>query len=213
VSRRGLFIAFEGGEGAGKSTQIERAAAALRSDGAGGRDVVTTREPGGTELGRELRRVVLDPAGDITPRAEALLYAADRAHHVATVIAPALAAGAVVLTDRFVDSTLAYQGAGRGLSVDAARVLTDWATDGLLPDLTVLLDVDPQVGLGRAGARGRLDRLEAASLDFHETVRAGFRGLAAAAPERYLVLDATRSADDLGEAVVGELRRRLRDLA
>jgi dTMP kinase len=207
---RGLFVAFEGGEGAGKSTQIARAAALLRAEG---RDVVTTREPGGTELGVQLRRLVLDPDGHVTPRAEALLYAADRAHHVATVVRPALDAGSVVLTDRYVDSTLAYQGAGRGLSVAQTRVLTDWATDGLLPDLTVLLDVDPRAGLARAGARSRPDRLEAASLDFHEAVRAGFRELAAAAPQRYLVLDATRAADDLAQDVAGELRRRLRDLA
>ena len=131
TASRGLFIAFEGGEGAGKSTQIARAAALLRADG---HDVVTTREPGGTDLGGELRRLLLDPDGaDIGPRAEALLYAADRAQHVAAVIAPALAAGAVLLTDRYIDSTLAYQGAGRGLSLEQARVLTDWATDGLLP--------------------------------------------------------------------------------
>ncbi len=204
----GLFVAFEGGEGAGKSTQIARAAQALR---AAGHDVVTTREPGGTDLGRELRRLVLDPAGDVAPRAEALLYAADRAHHVATVVRPALAAGRVVLTDRYVDSTLAYQGAGRGLSVAQARVLTEWATEGLLPDLTVLLDLDPATGLARAGARGaELDRLEAASLDFHQAVRAGFRELAAATPQRYLVLDATRPPDELADAVAAELHRRLR---
>ncbi len=126
---------------------------------------------------------------------------------------PALDAGSVVLTDRYVDSTLAYQGGGRGLSVAQTRVLTDWATDGLLPDLTVLLDVDPRAGLARAGARSRPDRLEAASLEFHEAVRAGFRELAAAAPQRYLVLDASRAAEDLAHDVAAELRRRLRDLA
>jgi dTMP kinase len=210
VSPRGLFVAFEGGEGAGKSTQIDRAAAALHADG---HHVVTTREPGGTPLGKQLRHLVLDPDGEVTPRAEALLYAADRAHHVATVVRPALAAGAVVLTDRYVDSTLAYQGAGRGLRVEDTRVLTDWATEGLLPDVTVLLDVDPRAGLARAGARSRPDRLEAASLDFHEAVRAGFLALAAAAPARYLVLDAALGPDDLARAVAAELRRRLRDLA
>src|SRR4051794_36087075 len=182
----GLFIAFEGGEGVGKSTQIARAAAWLRSLG---RDVLETREPGGTALGAELRRLVLDPDGQVTPRAEALIYAADRAQHVDSVIAPALAAGAVVLTDRYVDSTLAYQGAGRGLD---AKPVTDWATAGLTPRLTVLLDLDPVLGLARAGARGvRPDRLEAADLAFHQAVRDGFRSLAAAEPQRYLVLDAT----------------------
>lgn len=210
MTDRGLFVAFEGGEGAGKSTQIALATAALT---AVGQSVVTTREPGGTDLGRELRRLVLDPDRDVSPRAEALLYAADRAHHVATVIGPALGAGAVVLTDRYVDSTLAYQGAGRGLSVAEARVLTDWATGGLLPDITVLLDIDPQTGLARAGARSRPDRLEAAALPFHQAVRDGFRSLAAAEPQRYLVLDATRDAAELGVEVAAELRRRVRDLA
>ena len=188
----GLFVAFEGGEGVGKSTQIARAAAWLRELG---HDVVETREPGGTSLGKELRRLVLDPDGHVTPRAEALLYAADRAQHVDTVIRPALDAGAVVLTDRFVDSTLAYQGAGRGLG--DARVITGWATGGLLPDLTVLLDLDPAVGLQRAGARAAPDRLESASLAFHQAVREGFRTLAAEAPDRYVVLDASGGVDDI----------------
>lgn len=196
--RGGLFIAFEGGEGVGKSTQIARAAAWLRQ---AGREVVQTREPGGTPLGGELRRIVLDPAGQVSPRAEALLYAADRAQHVQAVIRPALAAGHVVLTDRYVDSTLAYQGAGRGLSVEQARVITDWATNGLLPDLTVLLDLDPRVGLARASARSAPDRLEAAAIEFHETVRAGFLALAAEHPDRYLVLDAALPADDLAARI------------
>jgi dTMP kinase len=200
VSGRALFVAFEGGEGAGKSTQIARAAAALRRQG---REVVETREPGGTALGRELRRLVLAPDAEVTPRAEALLYGADRAQHVDTVIRPALAAGAVVLTDRYVDSTLAYQGAGRGLP--DASVVTQWATGGLTPDLTVLLDLDPRVGLARAGARSAPDRLEAASLEFHDAVRAGFRALAAGAPERYLVLDATRPPDELAARIEAAL--------
>jgi dTMP kinase len=203
----GLFVAFEGGEGVGKSTQITRAAAWLR---AGGYPVLETREPGGTPLGQELRRLVLDPAGHVTPRAEALLYAADRAHHVDTMIRPALAAGQIVLTDRYVDSTLAYQGAGRGL--DDARVVTTWATGGLLPDLTVLLDLDPRIGLARAGARASLDRLEADSLAFHEAVRAGFRALAAEAPDRYVVLDAGQPADALAAQVATALAPRLRPL-
>lgn len=206
MTEPGLFVAFEGGEGAGKSTQIRAAAQWLE---ASGREVVVTREPGGTPLGVELRRLVLDPAGDVTPRAEALLYAADRAHHVDTVIRPALAAGRVVLTDRYVDSTLAYQGAGRGLRVEEARVITSWATADLTPALTVLLDLDPTIGLARAGARATLDRLESASLAFHQAVREGFRALAAADPERYLVLDATRPAEELAAAVRAALQPRL----
>jgi dTMP kinase len=200
----GLFVAFEGGEGVGKSTQISAAATWLRELG---HEVVETREPGGTALGGELRRLLLDPAGQVTPRAEALLYAADRAQHVETVIRPALRAGQVVLTDRYVDSTLAYQGAGRGL--DDTRSLTGWATGGLLPDLTVLLDLDPSVGLRRAGARATPDRLEAASLAFHEAVRAGFLTLAAEAPERYVVIDAAGDPDDVAGAIRAAIAARL----
>jgi dTMP kinase len=154
-----------------------------------------------------LRRLLLDPAGHITARAEALLYAADRAQHVETVVRPALTAGQVVLTDRYVDSTLAYQGTGRGL--DDTRLVTSWATGGLLPDLTVLLDLDPAVGLHRAGARGTPDRLEAASLGFHQAVREGFLALAAEAPERYAVLDAAADADAVADAVRQALTARL----
>jgi dTMP kinase len=186
----GIFVAFEGGEGAGKSTQIGRAASWLRKLN---RDVVETREPGGTPLGREVRKLVLDPGGHVTPRTEALLYAADRAQHVETVIRPALAAGKIVLTDRYADSTLAYQGAGRGLA--DARLITTWATGGLLPDLTVLLDLGPEVGLRRANLRAVPDRLEGASLAFHQAVRDGFRALAAETPQRYAVIDAALDAD------------------
>lgn len=193
----GLFVAFEGGEGSGKSTQIMRLAQWARESG---REVLETREPGGTALGVELRALVLDPVGQVTPRAEALIYAADRAHHVETVIRPALAAGRLVLSDRYVDSTLAYQGAGRGLG-DGARTVTEWATGGLVPDLTVLLDLDPVVGLARAGARSAPDRLESASFDFHEAVRARFLALAAAEPRRYLVLDATQPEDELADRI------------
>jgi dTMP kinase len=192
----GLFIAFEGGEGVGKSTQIRLAAEWLRSIG---HEVLETREPGGTPLGTELRRLVLDPDGQVGPRAEALLYAADRAQHVEHVIAPALAAGTIVLTDRYVDSTFAYQGAGRGLD---ARAVTEWATGGLIPRLTVLLDLDPELGLARAGARGvRPDRLESADIAFHHAVRDGFRALAAAEPQRYLVLEAAEPPEAIAAAV------------
>lgn len=199
----GLFVAFEGGEGVGKSTQIAHAAGWLR---ARGREVVETREPGGTPLGHALRHLLLDPDAHITARAEALLYAADRAQHVETVIRPALAAGQVVLSDRYVDSTLAYQGAGRGL--DGTSDVVGWATGGLLPDLTVLLDLDPRVGLQRAGARAALDRLESDTLAFHQAVRDGFRALAAAAPQRYVVIDAGAGVDE----VAGHVRTALEPL-
>ena len=196
------FVAFEGGEGAGKSTQIRRAAAWLQ---AAGHQVVVTREPGGTPLGKHLRRLVLDPSTEIAPRAEALIYAADRAEHVASVIRPALAAGRIVLTDRYVDSTLAYQGAGRGLRVDHARMINEWATGGLLPDLTVLLDVEPRIGLARAGSRSTPDRLERASHAFHEAVRAEFLALAAQQPQRYAVLDASTDPDTLAATVAAAI--------
>ena len=206
-TRHGIFVVFEGGEGAGKSTQVQRLAETLR---AAGRDVVVTREPGATDMGVRIRSLVLDRAvdGDGTatapsPRAEALLYAADRAHHVATVVRPALARGAVVISDRYIDSSLAYQGAGRTLPVQEISWLSSWATGGLKPDLVVLLDVDPTVGLGRVTSRGLgRDRLESESRSFHERVRYAFLDLAAADPKRYLVLDGARPVEDLVEAVV-----------
>jgi len=199
----GRFIVFEGGEGAGKSTQVRLLAERLR---AAGRDVVVTREPGATKVGARIRGLLLDrePAESdaIAPRAEALLYAADRAHHVATVVRPALSRGAVVISDRYVDSSLAYQGAGRVLPVDEVSWLSAWATGGLKPDLVVLLDVDPSVGLARVADRGgRVDRLEAEALPFHERVRYAFLDLAAAEPSRYLVLDASRAADSVAGMV------------
>ena len=197
-----MFVAFEGGEGVGKSTQITRAASWLRELG---HEVIETREPGGTPLGQQLRRLVLDPDGQVTPRAEALLYAADRAQHVEAVIRPALARRAVVLTDRYVDSTLAYQGAGRGL--EDTRMITGWASGGLLPDLTVLLDLDPHIGLQRAKLRTAPDRLESASLAFHEAVRAGFLALAAEAPQRYAVIDARLDVDTVAGFVRDAISR------
>jgi dTMP kinase len=201
----GLFVVFEGGEGAGKSTQVDRLTAALQAEG---RDVVVTREPGATDVGTRIRNLVLDPAAadSPSPRAEALLYAADRAHHVATVVRPALARGAVVVSDRYVDSSLAYQGAGRTLPVQEISWLSTWATGGLKPDLVVLLDVEPGVGLTRAVARGEgTDRLEAEPQPFHERVRYAFLDLAAADPKRYLVLDAARSPDEIAAAVAARV--------
>jgi dTMP kinase len=202
VPTSGLFLVFEGGEGAGKSTQVAALAEALRQRG---REVVVTREPGATTVGQRIRGLVLDGTSGpdtLTPKAEALLYAADRAHHVATIVRPALARGAVVISDRYIDSSLAYQGAGRTLPIDEVSWLSSWATGGLKPDLVILLDIDPTVGLARVAARGGgVDRLEAESLRFHERVRDAFLDLAAADPRRYLVLDADQKPGQLAAAV------------
>lgn len=194
----GVFVAFEGGEGSGKSTQIEMLAAALRAEG---RSVTVTHEPGATNVGSRIRQLLLHDNDPITPRAEALLFAADRAHHVDTVIRPALESGHVVLTDRYVDSSLAYQGVGRKLTVDDVKRVSRWATDGLSPDLTVLLDLPATQGLARAGGRGVADKLEAESIDFHERVREAFRALAESEPRRYMVVDARRSPEEIAAEV------------
>lgn len=199
--RRGAFIVFEGGEGAGKSTQVQLLARTLLAQG---RSVVVTREPGATEVGARIRSLLLDrPDGLITvaPRAEALLYAADRADHVASVVRPALANGSVVISDRYIDSSLAYQGAGRTLPANEVSWLSAWATGGLKPDLVVLLDIEPATGLERAVDRSASDRLESESPAFHERVRYAFLDLASADPRRYLVLDATKPADELARKV------------
>ncbi len=203
----GLFIAFEGGEGAGKTTQARMTAIWLREQGY---DVVATHEPGATKIGMRLRALLLDTAqGGMSAHTEALLYAADRAEHVAQVIDPALERGAVVITDRYIDSSLAYQGAGRGLpSEDIAR-LNSWATEGRAPDLTVLLDIDPEMGLRRRARSA--DRLEAEPVDFHRRVRAGFLDLAHAAPDRYLVLDANLPFDEIGQRIKDRVREILPD--
>ncbi|UBV41661.1 dTMP kinase [Deinococcus taeanensis] len=194
----GLFLTFEGPEGAGKSTQLARLVARL--DQAGVPHVVT-REPGGTPLGTRVREVLLDPALSIDALPEFLLYSASRAQLVVNVIRPALARGAVVVCDRYADSSLAYQGAGRGLPAALLQDLTGVVTGGLTPDVTVLLDLDPAVGLERAARRGQPDRLERADLAFHQRVRAGFQALAARDPARFLTLDATRGEDELAELV------------
>jgi dTMP kinase len=195
-SATGVFIALEGGEGAGKSTQSDRLAAWLRDEGY---DVLLTHEPGDTEVGQKLRRIVLDPAtGDISHRTEALLYAADKAEHVDRVVAPALSRGAVVVTDRYVDSTLAYQGAGRALSDRELERVARWATSDLRPHLTVLLDLPPQTGLTRFEER---DRIEGESVEFHERVRQAFLRLASAHPEHYVVIDARRPIEEIAAVV------------
>ena len=196
---QGLFITLEGGDGSGKSTQAEVLAMWLRERG---RTVMRTREPGGTEVGVEIREIVLHHRGDIAPRAEALLYAADRAHHIATVVRPALARGDVVIQDRYLDSSIAYQGVGRVLDPAEIRELSLWAAEGLLPDLTILLDLDETVARTRLdGARTRYDRLEAEKAEFHARVRAAYLGLAADEPERFLVLDASQPVDEISAAI------------
>jgi dTMP kinase len=196
---RGLFITLEGGDGVGKSTQ-----ARLLSDWfeQQGRTVVRTREPGGSELGVEIREIVLHHRGDISPRAEALLYAADRAHHIATVVRPALARGEIVLQDRYLDSSIAYQGSGRVLDAGQIRDISLWAAEDLLPDVTVLLDLDVAVARGRLdNANKRFDRLEAEAQDFHTRVREAFLALASAEPERFLVVDAALPPEQLAAEI------------
>ncbi len=203
VHGRGIFITLEGGDGVGKTTQ----AVILEEWLVGrGRTVVRTREPGGTEVGVLIRDIVLHHRGEIAARAEALLYAADRAHHIETVVRPALARGEVVIQDRYLDSSVAYQGAGRVLGRDEVRDLSLWAAEGLLPDLTVLLDLDPAHARVRLDADDKpFDRLEAEKNSFHESVRREFLALAEVEPARFLVLDASRSAADLATDVQGRV--------
>jgi len=200
----GLFIVFEGGDGAGKSTQ-----AALLSERleASGRTVLRTREPGGTPIGEKLRALVLEHGhGDVDPRTEALMFAASRAAHVEQVIRPALAAGTAVVCDRYVDSSVAYQGIGRGLGVAEVLEVNRWATGGLVPDLTILLDVAPDTGrLRRASGALAEDRLEAEPDDFHARIRGAFLDLAASAPDRYLMLDAGRPVADLAADIAARV--------
>jgi dTMP kinase len=196
---RGLFITLEGGDGSGKSTQSALLKAWLEEQG---RTVVFTREPGGTDLGVELREIILHRRGYIAPRAEALLYASDRAHHIATKVRPAIESGEIVLQDRYLDSSVAYQGAGRVLDGTEIRDLSLWAAEGLLPDLTVLLDLDETVSRGRLdSARTKYDRLEDEKQDFHARVRSSYLELAAAEPERFLVLQATDSVEHIAAQI------------
>ena len=197
----GLFVCFEGGEGAGKSTQAQ-----LLADTLTAREVVLTREPGGTPTGQRIREILLDPdTGSLDHRAEALLYAADKSEHLRAVVLPALERGAVVISDRYVDSTLAYQGAGRDLDPKDLEWVVRWATNDLRPHLTVVLDVAPNEGLGRFEER---DRIEAEGGAFHMRVRDGFLALAAKDPEHYLVLDGRRDRAELAD----EIRARVQDL-
>jgi dTMP kinase len=204
----GLFVAFEGGDGAGKSTQVGALCRALEQSG---RTVVRTREPGGTPVGEKLRALVLEHGqGEIDARTEALLFAASRAAHVQQVILPALRRGEVVVCDRYVDSSVAYQGAGRDLGAQSVLDLNLWAVENLLPDLTVLLDVSPEVGRSRRTAGDAAeDRMESEPDDFHQRIRSAFLGLAGQAPGRYLVLPAGGAVDDLAADILAAVLERL----
>jgi len=194
-----LFISFEGIDGVGKSTQADLLEKFLRAQG---QTVVRTLEPGGTELGVEIRKILLHHKGGIAPRSEALLYAADRGHHVATKIRPALERGEIVITDRYLDSSIAYQGAGRDLSRQEVRDLSLWATGNLLPNLTVLLDLPADVARARRDQTGtEPDRLEREKIEFFESARQAYLDLAAAEPERFLVVDASQSVEAMAEQI------------
>jgi dTMP kinase len=206
MGQPGFLIAFEGVEGAGKSTQLDLLRGELERRG---HEVVVTREPGGTPVGERVRKVLLDPAVDLDPRAEALLFAAARAQLVEQVIRPALERGAVVLCDRYLDSSLAYQGGGRGLGRGPVQEVNRFATGGLLPDLVVLLDLDPAEGLGRTTARR--DRIEVEGLGFHRRVREAFRELAAGDPGRFAVVDAAAPAGQVATAVLAAALKRLEE--
>jgi len=195
----GLFISFEGIDGVGKSTQIDLLEKHL---GELGRKTLRTLEPGGTELGVEIRHLLLHRKGEVAPRAEALLYAADRAHHVATKVRPALEAGTDVLIDRYLDSSVAYQGAGRDLDATEVRNLSLFAVQGLLPDLTILLDLDAQASLARRAKTGQEpDRLEREKVEFFEAVRQGYLSLAAAEPRRFFVVDANQTIEQMAAVI------------
>ena len=195
----GLFITFEGGDGTGKSTQVRLLTQWLTEQG---RAVVTTREPGGTEVGTALREIVLHHRGEIDPRAEALLYAADRAQHIGTLVRPAIERGDVVVQDRYIDSSVAYQGAGRVLDAAEIKRISLWATGDLIPDLTVLLDLPGEFARERLAQEHRtFDRLENERDDFHERVRAAFLALAEAEPQRFLVVDAAQEIDQIAHVI------------
>jgi dTMP kinase len=205
TAQAGFFVVFEGGDGAGKSTQISLLADHLRTLG---RRVVVTHEPGGSRIGKQVRALLLD-GDDLDPRAEALLFAADRADHVASVIAPALREGAVVISDRYIDSSIAYQGAGRGLGTAEVGELSQFAVNGTVPDLTVLLDVEPITGRARAAKHGPADRIEREPDKLHARVRQAFLDLASANPQRYLVLDAEEPAEALAQRIRSEVEAAL----
>jgi len=197
ASHSGVFISFEGGEGSGKSTQTQLLKTFLEGKG---EKVLLSREPGGTPLGKKLRDILLDnQTGNISPRSEALMYAADRAHHVYSLIRPALAAGEIVITDRYLDSSVAYQGAGRILQPAEVARISRWATENLAPNLTIVMDIPAEIGLARLQS---LDRLEAEPLAFHERIRQEFLNIASSDPERYFVVDATQDKEVIHEQII-----------
>jgi dTMP kinase len=203
-SAGGVFVVFEGGDGVGKTTQVDRLCAWLAN---AGHDVLKTFEPGDTTVGAMIRRIVLDPAtGEMSPRAEALLYAADKAQHIFAVVKPALQRGAVVVCDRYVDSMLAYQGAGRALEPPEIEQIARWATEDLRPDLTVVLDAELSDGVH---AKADKDRLESAGDVFHERTRQSFLELARRDPDRYLVLDARASREEIAAQVAERVTKLL----
>lgn len=205
----GLFISFEGGDGSGKTTQFRLFAEYLRNRGF---DVVTTREPGGTRISEKIRALLLDPeCTEMANRTEALLFAASRAQHVEEFIRPSVEAGKIVLCDRFVDSSIVYQGFGRGLG-DSVRVINEYAVGGLYPDATFLLDISPEEGRKRNGKTGKNDRLEKQSMEYHAMVAEGYRKLAAAEPERFIVIDASAGIDEVAESIVKAFEQRYPDL-
>lgn len=203
-----MFITFEGPDGSGKTTQIRLLAEWLREQG---REVVLTREPGGTEIGDQIRAVLHETSNTaMGARAEILLYSADRAQHVAQLIQPALAAGRVVISDRYADSTLAYQGYGRGLDLGVLRTIITFATGGLAPDLTVYLDVTPEEGLQRRRLGGdEWNRLDAEALEFHQRVRDGYLKLVEQEPERWVVIDGARSVEEVEAEILTAVQEKL----
>lgn len=206
--KRGFFVVFEGGEGSGKSTQVEILASHLRGEG---QIVTVTREPGGTRLGEQIRAVTHNPENvDLDPVTEAYLMAASRAQHVREVILPSLAAGRIVISDRFSDSSIAYQGYGRKLGPEVIAQLNELAVNGAIPDLTILLDVPPTVGIKRRHEAGKVkDRLDLESPDFYDRVYAGYLDLAKKHPERYVVIDATAPIEKVAELVWRVVKERL----
>jgi dTMP kinase len=192
----GFFVVFEGGDGAGKSTQVKQLTEKLTKLK---ETVVITREPGGTELGKKIREILLDQNEfEVSPRMEALLFAADRSINMSQIIKPALEKGNVVIADRHIDSSIAYQGVGRGLGAQTIEEISRWATQEIVPDLTVLLDVDANTGQSRLQTKDRLDR---ESTDFHTKVNQAFRDLAKANPNRYIVIDATKPVEEISDLV------------
>lgn len=205
-----MFITFEGGDGTGKSSHATRVVEWLRGLG---HEVVQTREPGGTELGKQLRNIVLHGPDDLSDRAEALIFAADRAHHIQSLVRPALERGAIVVQDRYLDSSIVYQGRGRGLGAQQIRDLSIWAADGLMPNLTVLLDLKPEIAMQRMRTgRGRLDRLESLGIEFHLSVREQFLKLAGDEPERIHVVDADRPERLVSDEIRGLVEAKLEEL-